>query len=152
MKKNLGRFAQRGFTLLEVLVVLVIIGLIASLVGPRLFGSVDTAKIQTAAIQIKTLRGAVESMRINIGTYPTTDQGLRLLTTAPVDGDLKNKWKGPYLEEAVPLDPWGNAYVYSFPGKEGQAFSIQSLGADGKPGGEGNDADIGLPKAEGAKP
>jgi len=137
------RRAQRGFTLLEMLVVLVIIGLVAGLVGPRLFSKVDSSKVQTAGVQIKLLRGAVETMRMEVGVYPPVDVGLAMLVTPPADPDLRARWKGPYLDEAVPLDPWGHPYVYQVPGEEGRPFSIFSLGADGKPGGEGNDADIG---------
>lgn len=145
---------SRGFTLLEMLVVLVIIGLVAGLVGPRLFSKVDSSKVQTASVQIKMLRGAVESMRMDIGVYPTNEQGLDLLVTAPSDSKLRERWKGPYLEEAVPLDPWNNPYQYKVPGDAGRPFSIVSLGADGKTGGEGNDADIGnsTQRAEPASP
>ncbi len=132
-----------GFTLLEMLVVLVIIGLIAGLVGPRLFSKVDSSKVQTAAVQIKLLRGSVETLRMDVGSYPSPEVGLALLVTPPADPALRTRWKGPYLDEAVPLDPWGQPYQYQVPGEEGRPFSIISLGADGKPGGEGNDADIG---------
>jgi general secretion pathway protein G len=138
-----ARHAQRGFTLLEMLVVLVIIGLVAGLVGPRLFSKVDSSKVQTAGVQIKLLRGAVETMRMEVGVYPPVDVGLAMLVTPPADPALRSRWKGPYLDEAVPLDPWGNPYQYQVPGEEGRPFSIISLGADSKPGGEGNDADIG---------
>lgn len=134
---------MRGFTLLEMLVVLVIVGLLVSLVGPRLFTKVDAAKAQTAAAQIKLLRGAIETMRIDINVYPNEEQGLRLLTDAPNDPSLKQRWKGPYLEGAVPLDPWGNPYQYRPPAASGQPFMLISLGGDGKPGGEGTDQDIG---------
>jgi general secretion pathway protein G len=134
---------SRGFTLLEMLVVLVIIGLVAGLVGPRLFSKVDSSKVQTAGVQIKLLRGALETMRMDVGSYPTADVGLAMLTTPPADPTLRARWKGPYLDEALPLDPWGNAYQYRVPGEEGRPFAIVSLGADGKPGGEGIDADIG---------
>ncbi len=137
------RRATRGFTLLEMLVVLVIIGLIAGLVGPRLFSKVDSSKVQTAGVQIKLLRGSVETLRMDIGSYPPSDVGLSMLVAPPADPTLRARWKGPYLDEAVPLDPWGNAYQYQVPGEEGRPFSIISLGADGKPGGDGNDADIG---------
>jgi len=140
---SVKRTKQKGFTLLEMLVVLVIVGLLVSMVGPRLFSKVDTAKVQTAAAQIKLLRGAVETMRLDINVYPTQEQGLKLLVEAPSDATLKDRWKGPYLESAVPLDPWGNAYEYHPPAGSGQAFKLISLGADGKPGGEGIDADIG---------
>lgn len=140
-----------GFTLLEMLVVLVIIGLVAGLVGPRLFAKVDSSKVQTAGVQIKLLRGAVESLRMDIGSYPTTEQGLAMLVTPPTDTKLRERWKGPYLDDAVPLDPWNNPYQYRVPGEDGRPFSIISLGADGKTGGEGIDADIGTGKKSGAE-
>jgi general secretion pathway protein G len=147
---NVSRLRNSGFTLLEMLVVLVIIGLLVSMVGPRLFTKVDAAKIQTAAAQIKLLRGAVETMRLDINVYPTAEQGLKLLVEAPTDTELRQRWKGPYLEEAVPLDPWGNPYQYLPPDSSGKAFILYSFGADGKPGGTGNDADIGLSTLPGA--
>ena len=135
---------SRGFTLLELLVVLVIIGLLASLVGPKLFGKVDSAKVQTAQTQVKMLKGALETMRLDIGRFPTTAEGMALLNEAPRDEKVAPRWKGPYLDQAVPLDPWGGPYQYSVPGSGGQSFSLYSFGADGKRGGEGNDADVGL--------
>lgn len=133
-----------GFTLLEMLVVLVIIGLIASLVGPRLFARVDSSKVQVAETQSKMLRGAIETFRLEVGRLPTVEEGLEALRKAPSDARAKARWRGPYLDEEVPVDPWGNAYVYSMPGRDGQPFAIYSLGADGKPGGEGNDGDVGI--------
>ncbi|QDQ29311.1 type II secretion system protein GspG [Chitinimonas arctica] len=138
------RPAQLGFTLLEMLVVLVIIGMLVSLVGPRLFAQVDSSKVQTAQTQVKLLRGAIETMRLDLGSYPTKEQGLSLLITPPGDEKLAKRWRGPYLEDALPNDPWNNAYEYVVPGPEGRPFGIYSLGADGKPGGEGNDADVGM--------
>jgi general secretion pathway protein G len=146
------RRAAAGFTLLEMLVVLVIIGLVAGLVGPRLFSKVDSSKVQTAGVQVKLLRGAVETLRMDTGSYPTSEVGLAVLVTPPTDPSLRARWKGPYLDEAVPMDPWGNAYQYTVPGDEGRPFSIYSLGADGKPGGEGNDADIGRASSAAAPP
>jgi general secretion pathway protein G len=125
------------------LVVLVIIGLLGGLVGPRLFSKVDAAKVQTGTAQIKLLRGAIETMRLDINIYPSEEQGLSLLTNPPTEAALANRWKGPYLDGAVPLDPWGNPYVYKA-GASPQPFVVYSLGADGKPGGAGNDQDIGL--------
>ena len=133
-----------GFSLLEMLVVLVIIGLIASLVGPRLFSRVDTSKVQVAETQARLLRGAVETFRLEVGRIPTIDEGLAVLYTPPSDERAKARWRGPYLDESVPADPWGKAYQYSIPGSEGLPFAIYSLGADGEPGGEGNNADIGF--------
>lgn len=138
------RRRARGFTLLEMLVVLVIIGLIASLVGPRLFSRVDTSKVQVADTQARMLRGAVETFHLEVGRLPTVQEGLAVLTTPPADERARSRWRGPYLDEAVPADPWGNPYVYDMPGRDGMPFALYSHGADGKPGGEGNDADVGF--------
>ena len=135
---------NRGFTLLELLVVLVIIGLLGSLVGPKLFGKADAAKVQTAQTQARMLKGALETMRLDISRFPTEAEGLTLLNTAPKDESIAPRWKGPYLDDAVPADPWGRPYQYSIPGANGQPMAIFSLGADGTRGGEGNDADIGI--------
>ncbi|MDR7334708.1 type II secretion system major pseudopilin GspG [Roseateles asaccharophilus] len=134
----------RGFTLLEMLVVLAIIGLIAGLVGPRLFRQVDKGKTTTATTQVKLLRGAVENLRLDIGRYPTAQEGLTLLNKAPADPALATRWRGPYLDETVPLDPWSKAYQYAIPGRDGQPFALYSLGADGQPGGEGDAQDLGV--------
>ena len=134
---------QAGFTLLEMIVVLVIIGLIMGLVGPRLFGQADKAKVQTANTQVKMLRGALQTMRLDISRWPTEQEGLQLLTTKPANADAARGWAGPYLDEAVPQDPWGQPYQYSPQASGDNPFSLYSLGADGKPGGEGQDADIG---------
>jgi len=138
-----GHRRDAGFTLIEMLVVLVIIGLLASLVGPKLFGKVDTSRVQTAQTQVKMLKGALESMRLDLGRYPTTEEGLALLNTLPKDDKLRSRWRGPYLDGDVPLDPWGTPYQYAVPGLSGQPFALYSFGADGKQGGEGTDADVG---------
>lgn len=138
------RHRADGFTLLEMLVVLVIIGLIASLVGPRLFSRVDTSKVQIADTQSRMLRGAVETFQLEVGRIPTVEEGLAVLSKPPSDERAKARWRGPYLDEGVPDDPWGHPYVYSMPGRDGLPFALYSLGADGKPGGEGNDADVGF--------
>lgn len=135
---------QRGFTLLEMLVVLVIIGLIASLVGPRLFAKVDSSKVQVADTQVRMLRGAVESFRLDVGRMPSAEEGLEVLTRAPSDDKGGSRWRGPYLDEGLPKDPWGNSYQYSIPGADGMPFALYSFGADGQRGGEGNDADVGF--------
>lgn len=134
----------RGFTLIEMLVVLVIIGLLAGLIGPRLFGKVDSSKVQTAETQVKMLRSTLEVLHLDLGRFPNQNEGLALLNKAPQDEKLRARWHGPYLDQDLPLDPWGNAYQYSLPGSNGQPFALYSFGADGKPGGQGNDADVGF--------
>lgn len=134
----------RGFTLLEMLVVLVIIGLIVGLVGPRLFSKVDQSKVAAAQAQVKLLRGAVESLRLDVGRYPTAEEALGLLAKPPADPRLAERWRGPYLDGTLPLDPWGRAYLYAVPGADGQPFALYSHGADGKPGGEGDARDLGV--------
>ena len=139
-----NKTTNSGFTLIEMLVVMVIIGLLAGLIGPRLFTKVDSAKVQTAQTQVKMLKGALETLRLDIGRFPTEAEGLTLLNTAPTDARLKSLWRGPYLDEDVPKDPWGDPYQYSIPGANGQPFALYSLGADGKRGGTGLDADLGF--------
>lgn len=124
------------------LVVMVIIGLLAGLIGPRMFGKVDSSKVQTAQTQIKMLRSAVGILHLDIGTIPPQEQGLKWLTEPPSDERLRAQWKGPYLDGKLPLDPWGNPFVYKVPGLNGQPFSIISYGLDGKEGGEGLAADL----------
>ena len=133
---------NKGFTLLEMLVVLVIIGMLAGLVGPRLLGNIDEAKVKTAKTQMKMIKGAVITLRLDMGRIPTTEEGLALLKNPPNAENLKQFWRGPYLEEDLPLDPWHNSYQYSVPEDE-YDFALYSLGADGKPGGLDYDADIG---------
>ena len=135
---------QEGFTLLEMLVALVIIGLLAGLVGPRLYMQADIGKQKTAGVQVKMLKGVLDTMRLDIGRFPTTEEGLNLLRAAPVDETIKPFWKGPYLDEAVPLDPWNRPYQYAnSPSADGQPFTLYSFGADGKLGGEDFNNDIG---------
>lgn len=129
---------QAGFTLLELLIVVIILGLLAALVGPRLFGTLDKAKRQVAKTQIELLSGALDQFRLDVGRYPTTDEGLEALL-APPEG--MERWNGPYLEKGVPKDPWGRLYVYKSPGEHGE-YDIISLGLDGEPGGSGENADI----------
>lgn len=138
---------QSGFTLLEMLVVLVIIGLLAGLVGPRIWGASDDAKITTAKTQIKMLKGALETMHLDIGRFPTAEEGLGLLHSPPMDERVKPLWKGPYLDEAVPMDPWNSPYQYTLPGKD-RPFALYSLGADGVKGGDKHNADLGYLPAD----
>jgi len=133
----------QGFTLLEMIVVLVIIGLIMGLVGPRLFAQADKARVQTAETQVRMLRGALETMRLDIGRYPTQEEGLRLLIAPSGDSRLAQRWQGPYLEDGLPDDPWGNPYQYSPQPSGMHAFVLYSFGADGQRGGTGYDADVG---------
>jgi general secretion pathway protein G len=127
-----------GFTLIELLIVMVIISLLAAFVAPRFFGQEKKAKQRGAKGQIALLESAVDTYRLDIGRYPTTQQGLEALREKP---DGVDNWDGPYLRKELPLDPWGNPYVYESPSEHGD-FAILSYGADGKPGGEGMDMDI----------
>lgn len=128
----------RGFTLLELLVVIVIIGLLAAYVGPRYFSTIGKASAGTAKQQIESFGKALDTYRLDTNHYPTTEQGLAALLTKPND---EAKWQGPYLSKAVPVDPWGKPYVYRAPGTNGD-FDLLSYGKDGQPGGEGENADI----------
>ena len=133
---------RAGFTLIEILVVIVVIAILASLVAPNIFQHVGAAKSATAKSQIEMLGAALDAYRLDNGTYPTTQQGLGALWEKP-SMDPPANWRAPYLRKQVPLDPWGHAYVYQFPGQQNlQGYDLISYGADGKPGGEGEDADI----------
>jgi len=132
------RSAARGFTLLELLVVMVIIGLLAGYVGPKFFGQIGKSEVKAAKAQIDALQKALDQYRLDVGRYPSTEQGLAALNTKPAD---EPKWAGPYLAKAVPKDPWGNDYQYRSPGEHGE-YDLLSLGKDGRPGGEGEDADL----------
>lgn len=132
---------QNGFSLIELLVVLVILGLLGGLVGPRLFTKVDASKVNTADTQVRMLKAAIQTFRLDVGRYPTTDEGLSALAFRPVKLD---KWRGPYLEEELPLDPWGNPYIFVDSAENFQGFALYSRGADGLDGGEGLNADIGF--------
>jgi general secretion pathway protein G len=124
------------------LVVLVIIGLLAGLVGPQLMGRVDTSRQTTAETQSRMLKSALDTMRLDIGRYPTKDEGLVMLVKAPEDERISRKWRGPYLSEDLPADPWGNPY--QFEPLTGNSVALYSLGADGEAGGEDINADVGL--------
>jgi len=131
--------ADTGFTLLELLVVMVIIGLLASYVGPRFFDQIGKSEAKTARAQLDALSKALDTYRLDVGRYPTTEQGLKALNAAPQG---ESRWSGPYLQKEVPLDPWGNAYVYKAPGTDKRDYDLLSLGKDGQLGGEGEAADI----------
>ena len=133
-----GVLDQRGFTLIELLVVIIVLGLLVGLVGPRLFGRVGQSKQAAARAQIELLGAALDQYRLDIGSYPNAGQGLDALNRNP----NVNNWNGPYLKKAVPKDPWGNQYKYRCcPGQNGE-YDLWSEGADGAPGGEGENADI----------
>jgi general secretion pathway protein G len=128
-----------GFTLLELLVVIVIIGLLASYVGPKYFGQIGKAEVKVARAQIDAMEKAVAQYRLDVGRFPSSEIGLNGLVAKPAN---EPKWAGPYLSKGVPLDPWGNSYVYKCcPGEHGD-FDLYSLGKDGAPGGTGEAADI----------
>jgi len=128
-----------GFTLLELLVVLVIIGLLASYVGPRYFAQIGKSEVKTARAQLDAFEKALDQYRLDTGHYPNTEQGLNALVVRP---ENEPKWAGQYLRKAVPPDPWGNAYVYRTPGEQGVEYDLLSYGKDGRPGGSGEDADV----------
>lgn len=123
-----------GFTLIELLIVIVILGLLASLVAPAMFSKVDSSKIKTAETQMKLLETSLDTFRLDLGGYPNE-------LTELIASDKQN-WDGPYFPRDIPLDPWGNPYVYVRPGTDGLPYSLMSYGPDGRPGGEGDDSDI----------
>ena len=129
----------RGFTLIEIMVVVVIIGILAALVLPNVMGRVDQANVTKAKQDIRTIGAALDMYRLDNFRYPTTDQGLQALIQQPSDA---RNWRGPYLKGGVRKDPWGNDYRYVYPGMQGE-YDIFTLGADNQEGGEGTDADIG---------
>jgi general secretion pathway protein G len=129
---------QLGFTLLELLVVLVIIGLLAGYVGPRYFSQIGKSETKAARAQIDALEKALDQYRLDAGHYPSTEQGLAALNTRPSN---ETRWDGPYLKKAVPPDPWGKPYLYRQPGEHGE-FDLFSYGKDGQPGGDGDAADV----------
>ncbi len=128
-----------GFTLLELLVVVLILGLLASFVAPRYFSQIGKSEVQVARAQMDAFEKALDQYRLDVGRYPTSEQGLRALVERPTS---EAKWNGPYLKKAAPADPWGRPYLYRAPGSNGRDFDLTSLGKDGRVGGQGEDADL----------
>ncbi len=133
-----GKRGERGFTLIELLIVLVILSLLAALVGPALVERLKPAKRTAARAQIEEFASALDNFYVDVGRYPTTEEGLSALVDKPESVKI---WKGPYLKKSVPGDPWGNPYIYRSPGQK-SGYDIISYGADGKEGGEGENADV----------
>ena len=128
----------RGFTLLELLVVMVILGLLVGYVAPKYFSQVGKSETKTARAQIESLEKALDIYRLDTGHYPPTEVGLKALNTRP---DNEPKWNGPYMKKDVPMDPWGRPYIYKLPGEHGD-FDLFSLGKDGQPGGQADNVDV----------
>ena len=137
-KSAVGLKGNGGFTLIELIVVVIIMGLLAALVVPRFFGKVEQSKLKAAYSQIELLGTALDMYRLDIGKYPTTSMGIEALRTLP--GGVEG-WAGPYLKKEIPLDPWKRSYIYTAPGKHGD-YDLISYGADGTPGGEAEEQDI----------
>jgi general secretion pathway protein G len=140
MKRNIPERSRlmAGFTLLELLVVMVIIGLLVGYVGPKYFSQIGKSESKAARAQLSALGKALDQYRLDAGRYPSTEQGLASLFQRPSD---EPRWSGPYLQKAAPADPWGRPYVYRSPGEHGE-FDLYSLGKDGQPGGADENVDI----------
>ena len=133
------RTQESGFTLIEMMVVMVIIGLLVALVGPNFIRQGEKAKGKAARAQIEMLGTALDTFRLDVGRYPTTQEGLAALRQRPFGTD---RWDGPYLKKDVPADPWGRPYYYRSPGEGGRPYDLVSYGADGAPGGDGDNRDV----------
>jgi general secretion pathway protein G len=132
-----GKSAERGFTLIELLIVMIILGLLAALVAPKMFQKVGSSKQKAAKAQIAMLGTALDAYRLDVGKYPTAQEGLEALRKNPGH----DTWDGPYLSKDTPPDPWGKQYVYRYPGEHGD-YDLYSMGADGQEGGEGENSDV----------
>lgn len=142
MRRSLRSAGRSGFTLIEIMVVIAVIAILATLVAPNIFQHVSSAKSATAQAQIEMLGTALDAYRLDNGHYPTTEQGLAALWQIPTV-DPPTNWRGPYTRKPIPLDPWGAAYIYLCPGQVNpNGYDLLTYGADGKPGGTGEDADI----------
>jgi general secretion pathway protein G len=144
--RRVGRRPSRaraftGFTLLELLVVILIIGLLTGIVAPRFMSQISRSEVTTARAQMDAFRKALDAFRIDNGRFPTTSEGLEALVTAPAGA---TRWNGPYLQGAIPADPWGTTYQYQSPGPNGRDYQVMSLGRDRAPGGTGDDADLAI--------
>jgi len=132
-----------GFTLLELVVVIIVLGLLAAIVAPQILGRVSDARTTSAETQVALFGTALDNYRLDNGAYPTTEQGLAALREKPTRAPIPTNWRGPYLRKDVPLDPWGKPYIYRSPGERNvSGYDLLSLGRDGKPGGEGEDKDV----------
>ncbi len=136
--KQANRRSEQGFTIMELVVVIIIIGLLAAFVAPKFFGKVSEAKLKSAKAQIELFGTALDALRLDVGRYPTTDEGLAALREKPSGMEF---WKGPYLPKEIPVDPWGKPYIYKSPGEHGD-YDLMSYGLDGAPGGEGENEDV----------
>jgi len=145
--RQAGYARARGFTLIEIMVVVVIIGLLAAVIVPQVVSKVDEARVAKAKQDIASMETALTMFRLDNSKYPGTDQGLAALTTQPTDPSIRHWRPGGYVKR-ISKDPWGNEYQYVFPGTHGSEYDLFSLGADGQPGGDGNNADIGNWNAE----
>ncbi len=134
----MNRLNKKAFTLVELLVVVIIIGLLASIIAPKFFGKLDNAKVQTATAQIELISTALDTFRLDVGRYPTSQEGLKSLWK---NSGIEN-WNGKYLPKPLKADPWGGQYYYKQPGSDGNDYDLMSLGADGKLGGKGKNEDI----------
>jgi len=139
-RRSKSRGGRQGFTLLELLVVVVIIGLLVAYVGPKYFGQIGKSETVAARAQIEAFEKALDTFRLDVGRYPSADEGLGALTMRPESAG--NAWNGPYLKKGIPADPWGRPYSYRVPGARGNDYDIISLGKDGQPGGSAERADV----------